>query len=313
MCILHYHLYVLADLNTFRQALATLQAQVDDLDRLKSEYYESVLAHEEEIWDFALGKIAYSVRTTLDVYDRITAKSSDPHLEPLILSIPDPFDTYGPPKSEEHIFSILPPLGLSMSLASSPSPSPMPLHPPSTSAPAGSTMSPSPSAPSLMPSSSRTLNSSPNGPSWTSPFPTSSTAPTLVLGSAEWADAPSASTGPFFKPQPAFPPRNGTSIPITRPSTGSNSKAETKLRSVLSAASEDELSAQGDDETDSDTSTEADREREGRGSSRHTTRASVQQVQDESGGGVAVWQQPQIPVRDSSSDSGSDGTHRDPA
>ena len=48
---------------------------MDELDRLKADYYESVLQHEEQVWDFVLGKVSYSVRTTLDVYDRITAKS----------------------------------------------------------------------------------------------------------------------------------------------------------------------------------------------------------------------------------------------
>lgn len=63
------------DLNSFRRALSVLQSQVDDLDRLKADYYENVLAHEEETWDFVLGKVSHSVRTTLDVYDRITSKA----------------------------------------------------------------------------------------------------------------------------------------------------------------------------------------------------------------------------------------------
>ncbi|KAG9002820.1 hypothetical protein FRB94_003623 [Tulasnella sp. JGI-2019a] len=116
------------DLASFRQALSILQAQVDDLDRLKSDYYESVLMHEENVWDAVLGKVAFSVRSTLDVYDRITSKASDPQLEPLILSIPDPFDTYTLPGKRDgpdgpttpQIFSILPPLSMS-SLSSSPS------------------------------------------------------------------------------------------------------------------------------------------------------------------------------------------------
>lgn len=67
--------YFYTDLNSFRQALSILQSQVDDLDRLKSEYYESVLTHEEQVWDSVLGKVSYSARMTMDVYDRITSKS----------------------------------------------------------------------------------------------------------------------------------------------------------------------------------------------------------------------------------------------
>lgn len=38
--------------------------------------------------------------------------SSDPVLEPMLQSVPDPFDAYGPPKSENQIFSILAPLAI---------------------------------------------------------------------------------------------------------------------------------------------------------------------------------------------------------
>jgi hypothetical protein len=50
--------------------------------------------------------------------------SSDPILEPMLQSIPDPFDSYGPPREEDQIFSILPPLSI-MTKAPSPSPSPL--------------------------------------------------------------------------------------------------------------------------------------------------------------------------------------------
>lgn len=70
-----------------------------------------------------LGKVSLVVRSSLDVYDRISAKSSDPSLEPLLQSIPDPFDTYGPQKSEDQIYSILP-LGILSARSSSSSPTP---------------------------------------------------------------------------------------------------------------------------------------------------------------------------------------------
>lgn len=40
----------------------------------------------------------------------------------MLQSIPDPFDSYGPPKSEDQIFSILPPLSIFNAPSSSPSP-----------------------------------------------------------------------------------------------------------------------------------------------------------------------------------------------
>ena len=50
--------------------------------------------------------------------------SSDPVIEPMLQSIPDPFDSYGPPQAEDQIFSILQPLSIS---ANVPSPSQSPL------------------------------------------------------------------------------------------------------------------------------------------------------------------------------------------
>jgi hypothetical protein len=38
--------------------------------------------------------------------------SSDPVIEPMLQSVPDPFDSYGPPREEDQIFSILPPLSI---------------------------------------------------------------------------------------------------------------------------------------------------------------------------------------------------------
>ncbi len=64
-----------ADLNSFRAALNLLQQQVAELDHTKAEYYTEVLTHEEETWDFVLGKVALVVRSSLDVYDRISAKA----------------------------------------------------------------------------------------------------------------------------------------------------------------------------------------------------------------------------------------------
>lgn len=97
------------DLNQFRQALADLQRQVDELDAIKLNYHEEVLESEEEAWDTVLGKVAFVIRSQLDFYEKIAGKASDPILEPLVMSIPDPFDAYGPPKEEGQIFSVLSP------------------------------------------------------------------------------------------------------------------------------------------------------------------------------------------------------------
>jgi hypothetical protein len=56
-----------------------------------------------------LGKVAFVVRSQLDFFEKIAGKASDPILEPLVSSIPDPCDSYGPPKEEGHIISVLAP------------------------------------------------------------------------------------------------------------------------------------------------------------------------------------------------------------
>ena len=82
---------------------------MDELDALKLAYHEEVLEGEDEVWDTVLGKVAFIVRSQLDFYDKIASKASDPVLEPLVVSIPDPFDSYGPPKEDGQIFSVLAP------------------------------------------------------------------------------------------------------------------------------------------------------------------------------------------------------------
>jgi len=112
------------NLQSFREALTFLQRQVEELDELRVSYYQEILEHEEKVWDFVQSKVSLVVRSTLDVFDRFTAKASDPVIEPMLQSIPDPFDSYGPPKPEDRIFSILSPLSIFGANHSSPSPSP---------------------------------------------------------------------------------------------------------------------------------------------------------------------------------------------
>ncbi|KAE8266430.1 hypothetical protein A4X09_0g5913 [Tilletia walkeri] len=111
------------DLGSFRRALAELQSQVDSLDELKAQYYHEVIENEEEVWEYILSKVSLIVRSQLEVAERVASKgSSDPVLEPMLASIPDPFDSYGPPKQDDQIFSILPPTSLLSSSTVMPSP-----------------------------------------------------------------------------------------------------------------------------------------------------------------------------------------------
>ncbi|KAJ7638607.1 hypothetical protein FB45DRAFT_406745 [Roridomyces roridus] len=108
------------NLQSFREALSVLQRQVDELDDLKAAHYQEILEHEEEVWDVVQGKVCVVMRSTMDVFDKFTAKASDPVIEPMLQSVPDAFDSYGPPQSEDQIFSILAPLSI-MTTSNAPS------------------------------------------------------------------------------------------------------------------------------------------------------------------------------------------------
>ena len=95
-------------LGSFRRALNELQKHVDELDEEKARYYSEVLEGEEECWSFVQDRTMCALQSQLDMHERIASKGmSDPVLEPLLARVADPFSAYGPPRSEDQIFSIL--------------------------------------------------------------------------------------------------------------------------------------------------------------------------------------------------------------
>jgi len=165
-------------------------------------------------------QLAVVVRSSLEVFDRLTAKSSDPCFESIVQAIPDPFNTYGPPKAEGQLFSILSPLGMGLAASSN-------SHPP-----------PFPSGLSFgykAPPSLGYLSTS--APGWGGSSDEGS--------QSDWSDARSPSHSPTSPPAtitsrrhtfPTSPPSSSTYKHSTSPP--SVRRAETKLRSVLSAVEE---------------------------------------------------------------------------
>lgn len=117
-----------ADLQAFRSALTTLQSLVDDLDRLKSSYHHEVMDAEDELWNSVLERIALVEREKMNIHDKIsgelrqylgtprtrldlllTAKSTDPSLQPLLSSKPDLFGEGDAGLEDGTIFSVLSP------------------------------------------------------------------------------------------------------------------------------------------------------------------------------------------------------------
>ena len=58
MACVNHRVYI-SDLQSFREALAVLQRQVDDLDELKLAHYQKIIEHEEDVWDVVQGKVSY--------------------------------------------------------------------------------------------------------------------------------------------------------------------------------------------------------------------------------------------------------------
>ncbi|KAJ7774319.1 hypothetical protein DFH07DRAFT_127029 [Mycena maculata] len=202
------------NLQSFREALGVLQRQVDELDDLKAAHYQEIMEHEEEVWDVVQGKICIVMRSTMDVFDKFTAKASDPVIEPMLQSVPDAFDSYGPPQSEDQIFSILAPLSI-MTTSNGPSTnaSPMPTPVPELDSVDG-----------LPPATSN---------HWMGP---SSGAVAFPSAPPEWEDdnAPGSST----PPRSISPPFAGRKHLAPLNSARHPRKSESKLRNVLSPIDE---------------------------------------------------------------------------
>ncbi|CAG8667319.1 13405_t:CDS:2 [Cetraspora pellucida] len=99
------------DLSQFRRALQDLTRQVEDLDRLKTDYYRQTLDTEQNNLNFILSKVSTVVRAEVDIYERISNKGvADPILEDMTTQGPDPFCAYQNANESSEIFSVLPPI-----------------------------------------------------------------------------------------------------------------------------------------------------------------------------------------------------------
>ncbi|KAF8897297.1 hypothetical protein BD779DRAFT_1490107 [Infundibulicybe gibba] len=203
------------NLQSFREALTVLQRQVDELDDLKASHYQEIIEHEEEVWEVVEGKVCIVVRSTMDVFDRFTAKASDPIIEPMLQSVPDPFDSYGPPQAEDQIFSILAPLSI---MTSTPSASPSPM----TGTPLQEGMDGLPTSAGKNSSWATHTNSGGFFPA----------------GPAEWAESPLPSSTPPRSISPPSLPTRRHSIPSA---THNPRKSDSKLRTILPVIDETNL------------------------------------------------------------------------
>lgn len=136
----------------------------------------------------------------------------------MLQSVPDPFDSYGQPHSEDQIFSILPPLSI---LAPSPSSSSLAATPQTVASQAFATGTTAEWAQAHGSNGALYYDAAPSSSEWADAVPSSSASSSLL-------------TTPT-KPRSSSPPRRPN-----RPSSppGTNRRAESKLRSVLSVIDE---------------------------------------------------------------------------
>ena len=138
----------------------------------------------------------------------------------MLQSIPDPFDSYGPPTAEDQIFSILPPLM-------------------TTTSPGPTSIA---STPQLNP---RDLGISPTRPSWIPTVTQIGPGGYFTETNSAWGDASYPPQVPHIASPPNSPPqqKEGGALGVFRrnshpPTSNSGTKAESKLRSVLTAIDE---------------------------------------------------------------------------
>lgn len=141
----------------------------------------------------------------------------------MLQSVPDPFDAYGPPQSEDQIFSILAPLSI-------------------MNQPASSSSTPSPMAGTPERDPVEQFSSSLGSNKVTSWLPTTSTANSSITFPTEataWAGTPPSSSPPSTFPKLESPPQSQhLSRRHSIPSGSSHRREESKLRSVLSVIDE---------------------------------------------------------------------------
>ena len=146
----------------------------------------------------------------------------------MLQSIPDPFDSYGPPTTDDQIFSILPPLM--------------------------TTTSPGPTSIASTPQiDTRDLGISPTRPTWMPAVTQIGAGGYFTETNSAWADVPSPSRTPTTTPPPKSPPQQMAKSPQQKdafgvfrrnshpPTSGGGTKAESKLRSVLTAIDESHI------------------------------------------------------------------------
>jgi hypothetical protein len=81
------------NLDLYRQGLEELTAQLDALDQLKYEHYETVAEHTRKVWASVLKRTTAAARSQVDILEKISDKGlQNDCLGRMIAYCGDPFD-----------------------------------------------------------------------------------------------------------------------------------------------------------------------------------------------------------------------------
>ena len=81
------------DLDIYRRGLEDLTSQLDAVDQLKYEHYETVAEHTRQVWSSVLNRTTAAARAQIDILEKVSDKGlQNDCLGRMIASAGDPFD-----------------------------------------------------------------------------------------------------------------------------------------------------------------------------------------------------------------------------
>lgn len=81
------------DLDIYRRGLEDLTSQLDAMDQLKYEHYETVAEHTRKVWSNVLKRTTVAARAQVDILEKVSDKGlQNDCLGRMIAAAGDPFD-----------------------------------------------------------------------------------------------------------------------------------------------------------------------------------------------------------------------------
>lgn len=86
------------NLDVYRKGLEELTQQLDTLDHMKYDHFETVAQHTRKVWSSVLKRTTLAARAEVDVLEKVSEKGlQNDCLGRMLASTADPFDVVPPP------------------------------------------------------------------------------------------------------------------------------------------------------------------------------------------------------------------------